>query len=1252
MLTAGLTATVVEESVRAQPDSRATGATTSGRASAESVSAQQDSRVEPVDWRPCGSPTGGGSIERIERAEILLVVDRSSSLENVDPGGNKRRGALERTREELTDLQERLSRFLGSTTPGSSFDVDVALIAFNVEADQVADLDPVGSNHPSGAEIAGAATSRGNTDYGPAIQQALEQFESSPYRDSEATCRILVLFTDGILDPYDTAAGRKSFLESRAESHVSELLEDLCSTDPGSRRYRDRMDDLGISTYVAVLKGWSFDRGAGITHLDGLALASKQAILALTGHADSPLLGGVAADPGCRGWSENRAGKVVDFEDIDGLAVELANAVGNIESGLRQPRIGCRSGPGDVADLVDEWPHALRVSDSLGEKLCTVTAPLDGTTTLTLAGRGEAAGVEWLIDDGITQASSRRLSAGDANLSFDVVSTGLPGDRAFGGFDAEVEVVSVWSPESQPGWLEQPLEDEQVTTVRFGVPDRERQWIDRLIQCRVYQRATWVSTDGGDRAEATPLCEVQAPPAGEFEVALESPEGSRRSWSATRSVGRGDPILLAPGDRTISLGAAWRPFDRSEIPHESFDDVVTVVLVWRSPRGAVLASRPIEDVNIEVRPASINLLECTNEAQVTGALAGDRADASIAVVDTGCTLLSPPRGTVTATVSGDLGGVPWELADRPTGATGWRRPPRIDLDAGEPNRRLFVLIEHPELAGFVGSDGEFSLITGRSDEGIEIGISAPVPRSVAVYLPGPRCPDRVEADLADTGGGRLDSMGPGPSAVDTGGGGRLDLTGPGPSAVDTGGGGRLDSMGPGPSAAARNICRIDPPPNGHLEVRIAEVGSGAESGVEWRPVPAENQEAVLSVLRIEAGDAPVAVDAVSGPLSAEMLPMETRVDVEVTWTSTRGYRSRERRRVVVGIPDIRQNQPLLRCPGTPGLVGSPVEVPTGPLVVDTGCVLVAPDVGTVTVDVGGDIAGTPWRLGEEVRLGPGDDDFPILIRTADPLRNRGYDTVADFALAATWLSPSGVEQGVGDHPSAGQEPQGVEVVLRARPDTGAAALIAGALLLAGLVIVWLVLGLMGRRANRLPRSGEYRVVRRDVTALVASGGTLELDDFDVNDAVTKLNEPLVGGRSRLRAAGLTIATTVRWWSPGDLLSGGRARAVPQDRANLLVAASPSPEKAASPSSEKSDCLPVSLAHGAVVVALNRKPTSSGPEGRQHRGRVWILVRTRATRDTDATFAGTVKQNIDKALGELRRSIAGRSVVSVPNQPKG
>ena len=1281
-------------------------------------------------WQPCSSAAANG---RIERVEILLALDRSGSLQNVDADGTKRRRATEGTRERLALLQDSVSQLLSGSGSGLDFGIDVALVAFDTEGETLADFGPVGSDHPSDSAIGAALGVGGNTDYGPAVEEALARFKNSPNADSETTCRILVLFTDGILDPFDTAAERRPAWEGRAMTHVSKLLADLCDTDPGMSPYRQRMDELGVSTYVAVLRGRDFDRGAGGSHLDDLARASKQTILALTGHGDSPLLGGVTAASGCESWSDVRAGKVIEIEDIADLTGELVKTVHDVWLAVRQPHISCPGEQALDASFVDDWPQRLKVTSPTAASLCTVTPPLDGEVVLRVGGSGLPPGVEWQIDDiaeGVQPAAVRRLAAGDADLPFNVASSLLPEDEPVGAVaDAAVEIAATWYPEQLPVWPEQPTEVPLApTTLRFDVPDREAYWVERLVDCRVHRRATWADVAGGTRAEAPGLCTVKAPPDGDFAMVLEPLNGNRLEWRASRVVGgnaleespRREPIILAAGSEGVSLGALSQVLDPDKVPLEAFEDGVVFELTWRSASGAVLVSRPVPDsgVRVEVSPTSLDLLECDAEAQVTAARQNAEGEWAL-VVDTGCRLPSPPQGAVRATAFGDVRGAAWRLVDPPpSGADSWPTRDEVILAPSEEHRTLFIGVGSSELADLIGDDVEFTLVATWSVGGSPALDENREPRTVTVYLPVTRCEPRVEAVRVD---------------------------------VEPSGGGEPEQR-----ARVANLCWIDPPPNGQLEVRTAGAPPGPD--LAWRPV---RDGDATDVLIVEPGDRSVSIGATSGPLAPDLIhPFETGVDVYLNWRSARGHSSGSGQRVMVAVPEeapdlldcsaepgarrsggevpevpltvdtgcvlpapeagvvtlgvegsvagVRwrlpgpvslvpgdadrpiliesagplPNEPLaaaasfelvatltldgyeppanrrqrdvtvwlerrirIRCTGTPQIVGAPIEVPEGPLVVDTGCTLLAPGAGTVTVKVDGDLVGVPWGIPGKVRLSPGDADRPILIETTAPLPNRRYETVAEFALAATWLSPDGLEQNVGEQPPPGQASPVVAVELRARPSTGTAVLIAVALLLAGLLLGWLVLWLVGRRTNRLPRSGEYRFIRREERAVVTPEGKVDLPGFDAASALTGDSKPFVRRRGKLLADGLTLRARVQWWNPRELLDGGRAEAVPQEKRDRLVATSPS--------SGGLNHLEPSLAPGAVVVALDRSPTVSRPEANEHRAQIWILIQSAGPRNSAEPRAQNEQyaaRNLRRALDALGKRLAGGPSGGDPSQP--
>ncbi|MCY3560772.1 MAG: VWA domain-containing protein [bacterium] len=1273
------------------------------------------------DWQPCEAAADSG---RIERIEIALVIDRSGSLENVDPNGTSRRRALYGTRESLVGLQESVSQLLGESNSGAGLGIDVALVAFDARrgagagAETVAGFARVSGEHPSDGAIQAALSSGGDTDYGPAVDEALALFEGSPNAAEATTCRILVMFTDGILDPYDTASGNRPSLERQAESHVANLLDDLCASDPGLRRYRQRLGALGVSSYVAVLANDDFQRGAGSSHLDVLAGASKQMFLALTGHVASPLLRGVSAAAGCESWSAERSGKVVEMEGIGELVGELTDVVGEVGLAVRAPRIRCTPGVVPEVGFAGEWPHGYDISDPAGEPLCVVTPPLDGEMVLRAGGPQLPGGAVWLIGSGAGAEESPRLTAGDEDLLFDVTSSRLPPDEPVGAVDgATIEIAATWypDPELRGAWPEQP-DEVGVASAPLGIelPDREAYRIEQLVDCREHQRARWDNATGGVRATAAALCNVEAPPAGDFEITLVSDDGNQLEWSAVRARAdgglepvRGETVLLGSGDPTVSIGAMSQILAPNEAPYEQFEDRIEYRLIWRSQRGSILADRSWV-VAIAIRPPDPDPpMECDAVAQVTAARQSPGGEWAI-VVDTGCSLQSPPQGTNGVTVTGDVQGRVWQLTERPPeGEQSWPTRDSLDLGPREDDRHLFVGVGHPDLENLVGEEFHFILVSTRYDDASSVLREQREIRSVTVYLPIVSCKSGVKA-------------------VRVG--------------VEPPGGGESEQL-----ARAESLCTIDRPPNGFLEIRAADAPPGPPLG--WQTL-VDGDDAEVRI--VESGRDPAILDVRSGPLRSDLLgPFDSGIDVYLNWISANGHSSGSGWRGVVAVQEdppvlldcsggsamsgsggevpegplavdtgcvllappagevalisvegsvagvswrlpepvrltasdddrririetdgVLPNEPLnrtvtfelvaaltvgdytpvpdreernvqvrfqprirIRCTEPPAILGNPVEVPEGPLVVDTGCVLQAPAAaGEVTVEVAdGEVAGVGWVVRGDVRLEAGDDDVPILIETAGPLPNRRYDAFAEFSLAAIWRSPDGVEQSVGSQPAPGGAPTEVAVALRARPNSGQAALLAVALLVGGLLAGWLLLAGLGQRANRLPSSGAYRLVSGQATATVTPGAGVKLEGFDLAQLLQGKSEPLIRRRGRLRAGDLTIRVQRQWWNPRDLLDGGRAAVTPQVK-NALVAAAPS--------SGRPDSLRPTLAPGAVVVALESAPSVSKQDGDRHRARVWILIPSGGKQASGAQQ--NAERNLRTARDQLRKRVAPKS----------
>jgi len=771
---------------------------------------------------------------------------------------------------------------------------------------------------------------------------------------------------------------------------------------------------------------------------------------------------------------------------------------------------------------------------------------------------------------------------------------------------------------------------------------------------------------------------------------------------------RGETVLQGSGDPTVSIGAMSQILAPNEAPYEQFEDRIEYRLIWRSQRGSILADRSWV-VAIAIRPPDPDPpMECDAVAQVTAARQSPAGEWAI-VVDTGCSLQSPPQDTNGVTVTGDVQGRVWQLTERPPeGEQGWPTRDSLDLGPREDDRHLFVGVGHHDLENLVGEEFHFILVSTRYDDASSVLREQRETRSVTVYLPIVSCKSGVKAvrvGVEPTGGGESEQL-----------------------------------------ARAESLCTIDRPPNGFLEIRAADAPPGPPLG--WQTL-VDGDDAEVRIL--ESGRDPAILDVRSGPLRSDLLgPFDSGIDVYLNWISANGHASGSGWRGVVAVQEdppvlldcsggsamsgsggevpegplavdtgcvllappagevalisvegsvagvswrlpepvrltpsdddrririetdgVLPNEPLnrretfelvasltvgdytpapdreernvqvrlqprsrIRCTEPPQVFGNPLEVPEGPLVVSTGCVLEAPSsLGEVTVRISdGDLDGVPWVVRGAVRLQPGDDDLAILIETAEPLPNRRYEVLAEFALAATWRSPDGLEQSVGSQPSAGAVLPAVAVVLRARPNAGQAALIAVALLIGGLLAGWFLLAGLGRWGNGLPRSGAYRLVGGEATATVTPGGSVELERFDPSRILHGESKPLTRRRGRLRAGDLTIRVRRQWWNPRDLLNGGRAAVTARNMPHPLVAVAPS--------AGKLDSLSPSLAPGAVVVALESAPSVSRQGVNRHRARVWILMPSGGKQPPDALQR--VDGNLRKALDHLGRRLALKS----------
>ena len=233
-----------------------------------------------------------------ETVDLVLLMDRSTSLNNADPGGNQRRDALQSIRSDLSEAAG----------------IRVALIGFNsrlsLHAERFEPATEGGLAHPSDAELEASLQSPstgGSTDYGVALRGALEVFRGARL----GSCRHLVWFTDGI---HDTAGPSNEAEVRQADS----LRDEVC------RVIAPAYADANVSTQV-VLLGDSFER-----HLQSqnsydqrMAELSAQIVSLITGERE---IQGLPVDVGCGTGGLPQDGDILDADEVEDLSTTLIEA--------------------------------------------------------------------------------------------------------------------------------------------------------------------------------------------------------------------------------------------------------------------------------------------------------------------------------------------------------------------------------------------------------------------------------------------------------------------------------------------------------------------------------------------------------------------------------------------------------------------------------------------------------------------------------------------------------------------------------------------------------------------------------------------------------------------------------------------------------------------------------------------------------------------------------------------------------------
>ena len=262
-----------------------------GTSMATAQTSDADSGYQPCD--PSNTST----------VDLLLVMDQSGSLREVDPGGEIRREALKEIRNLLED---------GWTVypDGSAHGLRAALVGFDTSVHRHApDFEPVAPDadpHPSDEEIEAALQSRSGapafTDYGEALRAAPDLFGSS-----QSDCQVMVWFTDGLHDP---VSGRTTAEVEGAR----ELRDEVCTIRPEFER-------AGIQTYAVLLGNEFVD-----PEQPEMADLSRAMIHAVTGHSDSPVVADLPRAVRCDGINV-QTGEILTAGDVKDLINTLRVAV-------------------------------------------------------------------------------------------------------------------------------------------------------------------------------------------------------------------------------------------------------------------------------------------------------------------------------------------------------------------------------------------------------------------------------------------------------------------------------------------------------------------------------------------------------------------------------------------------------------------------------------------------------------------------------------------------------------------------------------------------------------------------------------------------------------------------------------------------------------------------------------------------------------------------------------------------------------
>ena len=621
-------------------------------------------------YRPC--PSGTSHIR------LVMAMDRSGSLAAADPGGGNRRAAVEKLRQALAEKAE-----------SPTLSIQVALLAFDHESHLLMGFRPVSASVPSDRLIGEAVQDGiGDTDYGPAMREALRLFGVPP-DGADITCDLLVWFTDGILDPLNTVArfgGRPAGSGGEvaaAAGRVDALIEDTCL--PGGSVY-DGLAGLDLQTY-ALLLGDAFADTDVSTHRGWMTDRSLRWIETLTNDPESALTSDI--EPVC---GDGQSGETLDDEQR-GVVIDLDNVAA-------------------LTDAIEDIP-------------AWVTPP-----SLTCA-ESEKAYAEQSIDDGPWSASTPPVCRVDYYDGADPAQREPLGPSGFSVGDCETDP----GPQAELRWRVDIDGDEIRLTADLSGID----WRGPVADCAAI--TWWAQSDGPheieitadlwDVSESAPLhvqcsdppemetdgsgppvgmvkvktgCRATVPAVGRVTGAvsgeIELPGGESAQWTGAFDVG--------PDDDGHEISAEADLFHVSVVGQDTpmaLESEIVIDAQWNvagrpEPRDDSPPESPIHWAGSFDPPKA--LVDCRADPSVDGY--GEESPGGPVVADTGCFVLVPPEGTVTVTVSGELG-LPdsggrarWESAEAP-----------IVLGAEDDEERPIIAVTDTDAVGGTEQVAEISI---------------------------------------------------------------------------------------------------------------------------------------------------------------------------------------------------------------------------------------------------------------------------------------------------------------------------------------------------------------------------------------------------------------------------------------------------------------------------------------------------------------------------------------------------------------